>query len=283
MGHGAVRARQPHQHDLRRHQQHPVAGPAGPQGRWATTAPRSKKFGKLVAKLVEEEGVNEKMSRVHQPDRGPGRPAHQVHDRDRLQGLPEPRRGGRRRGGLPARGRPLRVRLPVRPHGAGRRCARSRPATPTRSTSPSCRPPRFYFAKLFPETATLMRTARAGSQGADGHRRRAGLESASFFDQLPGADHESNACSPRSSPLTVGHWPWPRPRPGRGLWRNVDDKTGEAKAEIRIDEASGALLGRIEKSLKKDAKPDARLRRMHRRPQGPADRGPGDHPRRQEG
>ncbi|WP_062363305.1 DUF2147 domain-containing protein [Variovorax paradoxus] len=42
-----------------------------------------------------------------------------------------------------------------------------------------------------------------------------------------------------------------------GLWRNVDDKTGEAKAEIRIGEANGALIGRIEKSLKKDSKPDA--------------------------
>jgi uncharacterized protein (DUF2147 family) len=42
-----------------------------------------------------------------------------------------------------------------------------------------------------------------------------------------------------------------------GLWRNVDDKTGEVKAEIRIGEAGGALIGRIEKSLKKDTKPDA--------------------------
>ncbi|MDH6592710.1 uncharacterized protein (DUF2147 family) [Variovorax sp. TBS-050B] len=42
-----------------------------------------------------------------------------------------------------------------------------------------------------------------------------------------------------------------------GLWRNVDDKTGEAKAEIRIGEANGALVGRIEKSLKKDTAPDA--------------------------
>ena len=42
-----------------------------------------------------------------------------------------------------------------------------------------------------------------------------------------------------------------------GLWRNVDDKTGEAKAEIRIGESNGALIGRIEKSLRKDAKPDA--------------------------
>jgi uncharacterized protein (DUF2147 family) len=42
-----------------------------------------------------------------------------------------------------------------------------------------------------------------------------------------------------------------------GLWRNVDDKTGEVKAEIRIDETNGALLGRIEKSLGKNAKPGA--------------------------
>lgn len=45
-----------------------------------------------------------------------------------------------------------------------------------------------------------------------------------------------------------------------GLWRNVDDKTGEAKAEIRIDDVGSgrqALSGRIVKTLKKDAKPDA--------------------------
>jgi len=41
-----------------------------------------------------------------------------------------------------------------------------------------------------------------------------------------------------------------------GLWRNIDDKTGEVKAEIRITEAATGLNGRIEKVLKKDAKPD---------------------------
>jgi uncharacterized protein (DUF2147 family) len=41
-----------------------------------------------------------------------------------------------------------------------------------------------------------------------------------------------------------------------GLWRNVDDKTGEVKAEIRIVETSQGLRGRIEKVLKKDAKPE---------------------------
>jgi len=41
-----------------------------------------------------------------------------------------------------------------------------------------------------------------------------------------------------------------------GLWRNIDDKTGQAKAEIRITENAGAVNGRIEKVLRKDAKPD---------------------------
>jgi uncharacterized protein (DUF2147 family) len=41
-----------------------------------------------------------------------------------------------------------------------------------------------------------------------------------------------------------------------GLWRNVDDKTGETKAEIRIAETANGLSGRIEKVLRKDAKPD---------------------------
>lgn len=42
-----------------------------------------------------------------------------------------------------------------------------------------------------------------------------------------------------------------------GLWHSIDDKTGEAKAAIRIQDNGGALSGRIEKQLRKDAKPDA--------------------------
>ena len=41
-----------------------------------------------------------------------------------------------------------------------------------------------------------------------------------------------------------------------GLWRNIDDKTGEAKAEIRIRDTAGTLTGVLEKRLLKDAKPD---------------------------
>jgi uncharacterized protein (DUF2147 family) len=42
-----------------------------------------------------------------------------------------------------------------------------------------------------------------------------------------------------------------------GLWRNIDDKTGEAKAEIRIVDNAGTLSGKIEKRLIKGTRPDA--------------------------
>ncbi len=42
-----------------------------------------------------------------------------------------------------------------------------------------------------------------------------------------------------------------------GLWRNIDDETGEAKAEIRISAtASGALHGTIEKALTQSGDPN---------------------------
>lgn len=41
-----------------------------------------------------------------------------------------------------------------------------------------------------------------------------------------------------------------------GLWQSIDDKTGAAKAEIRITESGGVLNGKLEKVLRKDAKPD---------------------------
>ncbi|QTD45029.1 DUF2147 domain-containing protein [Ottowia testudinis] len=42
-----------------------------------------------------------------------------------------------------------------------------------------------------------------------------------------------------------------------GTWRSVDDQTGEAKAQIVVSESAGVVSGRIEKILKKDAKPNA--------------------------
>ena len=42
-----------------------------------------------------------------------------------------------------------------------------------------------------------------------------------------------------------------------GTWRSVDDKTGEAKAEIRITESAGMVHGAIVRRLAKDARADA--------------------------
>ena len=42
-----------------------------------------------------------------------------------------------------------------------------------------------------------------------------------------------------------------------GTWQSIDDKTNEAKSQIRIAESGGVLIGRIEKLLRKDAKQDA--------------------------
>ena len=43
-----------------------------------------------------------------------------------------------------------------------------------------------------------------------------------------------------------------------GLWRTIDDKSGEPKAEVRIVETAGVLSGRLEKRLGKNAKPEDR-------------------------
>jgi uncharacterized protein (DUF2147 family) len=45
-----------------------------------------------------------------------------------------------------------------------------------------------------------------------------------------------------------------------GLWRNIDDKTGTAKAEIRIREnGDGSLLGLVEKALAPSEFPNCNL------------------------
>ena len=48
--------------------------------------------------------------------------------------------------------------------------------------------------------------------------------------------------------VSIGDPAWAQMTP-QGLWRIVDDKTGEAKAEIRISETPAGLSGKIEKRL----------------------------------
>ena len=42
-----------------------------------------------------------------------------------------------------------------------------------------------------------------------------------------------------------------------GTWNSIDDKTKEPKAEIRITDGAAGLSGRIDKTLRKDADPNA--------------------------
>ena len=41
-----------------------------------------------------------------------------------------------------------------------------------------------------------------------------------------------------------------------GLWRTIDDKTGDVTSEVRIVDNGGVLSGKVEKVLRKGAKPD---------------------------
>ncbi len=77
-----------------------------------------KKLGKLIGALVQEEGVNEKMAEFINPIAILGEQNDQVHHRNRLQRHAKPRRSGRGRRRLPARGWPPGVWLSVCPHGA---------------------------------------------------------------------------------------------------------------------------------------------------------------------
>ncbi len=53
--------------------------------------------------------------------------------------------------------------------------------------------------------------------------------------------------------FTVPAWAQMTPA---GVWRTIDDKTGEVSSEVRITDNAGVLSGRIEKLLRKDAKQD---------------------------
>jgi len=122
-----------------------------------------KKFGKLVAQLVEEEGVNEKMAEFINPIAYLGEQMTKFTTELGFKGFQNADEIGAaavdylRVAGHLVHGYfwALMARTALREIAAG-------------NTDPfyqaKLQTARFYFAKLFPETATLMRTARAGSK-----------------------------------------------------------------------------------------------------------------------
>jgi alkylation response protein AidB-like acyl-CoA dehydrogenase len=122
-----------------------------------------KKFGKLVAQLVEEEGVNEKMSEFINPIAYLGDQMTKFTTELGFKGFQNPDEVGAaavdylRVAGHLVHGYfwARMAQVALREIAAGN----TDPFYPAKLQTA-----RFYFAKLFPETATLMRTARAGSK-----------------------------------------------------------------------------------------------------------------------
>lgn len=122
-----------------------------------------KKFGKLVARLVEEEGVNEKMAEFINPIAMLGEQMTKFTTEIGFKGMQNPDEVGAASvdylrvaghlvfGYLFARMAQVALREIANGNSDPFYLAKLQTA-------------RFYFAKLFPETATLMRTARAGSR-----------------------------------------------------------------------------------------------------------------------
>ncbi|MFZ3125550.1 MAG: acyl-CoA dehydrogenase C-terminal domain-containing protein [Acidovorax sp.] len=122
-----------------------------------------KKFGKLVGALVEEEGVNEKMAEFINPIAYLGEQMTKFTTEIGFKGLQNPDEVGA------AAVDYLRVAGHlVFGYFFARMAQVALREIASGNTDPfygaKLQTARFYFAKLFPETATLMRTARAGSQ-----------------------------------------------------------------------------------------------------------------------
>jgi alkylation response protein AidB-like acyl-CoA dehydrogenase len=122
-----------------------------------------KKFAKLVGALVEEEGVNEKMAEFINPLAGLGEQMTKFTTEIGFKGFQNPDEVGA------AAVDYLRVAGHlVFGYFFARMASVALKQIAAGSTDPfytaKLQTARFYFAKLFPETATLMRTARAGSR-----------------------------------------------------------------------------------------------------------------------
>ncbi|BDR11428.1 acyl-CoA dehydrogenase oxidoreductase [Comamonas testosteroni] len=122
-----------------------------------------KKFGKLIAQLVEEEGVNEKMSEFITPIAMLGEQMTKFTTEIGFKGMQNPDEvGAAAVDYLRVAGHLVFGYLFARMAQVALREIAAGNADPFYQGK--LQTARFYFAKLFPETATLMRTARAGSQ-----------------------------------------------------------------------------------------------------------------------
>ena len=133
-----------------------------------------RKFGKMVTEFVEENGTHPDMAEFITPLADIGNKVQQLTMELGMKALPEPRRGRRRRRALPARRRSLGL---LRTSWRAWPRLRSSVSAPMavawiRSTGSKLMVARFYFQRLLPETAMLIRSVARGPDDADGASRR---------------------------------------------------------------------------------------------------------------
>ena len=134
----------------------------------ADNGKKLKNFGKRIAAFVDEEGVIEAMQEFVNPLADLGDKVDEADDRARHEGVPEPGRGRRRGGRLPARRRP-----PVFAYFFARMAKVALDASRASGDpfyAAKLATARFYFAKLLPETAIAdpQRALRRGAADGDG-------------------------------------------------------------------------------------------------------------------
>ena len=195
-----------------------------------------KKFGKLISALVEEEGVNEKMSEFISPLAVLGEQLTKLTMEMGFKGLQNPDEVGA------ACVDYLRVAGHLVLGYFWARMAQSAlRAMADGSTDPfypaKLQTARFYFARLFPETATLMRRARSGSRVLMDTDLALGVEpfegtSSGSAPSVVVASGGSTSGSALDSPV--------------GLWRAVYKEGQPEKSLVRITEADGVLTGKVE-------------------------------------
>jgi hypothetical protein len=110
---------------------------------------------------------------------------------------------------------------------------------------------RFYFAKLLPETAGLIRTARAGVaplMAMDEAFSSSPQSCPIPTPNHPGDNHEEADCHCPAGPLTWAGAAFAQATPV-GLWKTIDDETKAEKSLVRISRQRRRLSGKIEKLL----------------------------------
>ena len=211
-----------------------------------------KKFGKLVAQLVEEEGVNEKMAEFINPIAQLGDQIVKFTTELGFKGFQNADEVGAaavdylRVAGHLVFGyfwaRMAQVALKEIAAGKHRQVLRRQAADRA-----------LLLRQAVPRNGDADAHRAQRRQGVDGNRRGPGMNT---FKQNPALASAARAAAALFL-VASGAAALAQVTPV-GTWRSIDDKSGEAKAQMVIAETGGVLNGRIEKLLRKEADQNAK-------------------------